>query len=250
MEIDEKNPPLFLLTVDRSESRGIFYIITPNGDEEGRPAQAVFFNSTDYSIDFIEPLSPFYQYLLENEKWLRSILFTTLKNSDRESRVIPFSFPSKAAPAAVPENGVKVYCDGSCSKGGNGGWSGLILFSDKEAVEISGGEGNSSSNRMELMAALRSLQKAEEIMGPDKQPALLLTDSHYVIFGLTHRLQVWRRNGFITAYGTPVINRELWEEMEALTGRIEVHCVKVNSATEPCHRQCDETAGKIMRGEL
>ena len=250
MEIDEKNPPLFLLTVDRSESRGIFYIITPDGDEEGRPAQAVFFSSTDYSIEFIEPLSPFYQYLLEHEKWLRSILYTTLKNINRETTVIPFSFPAKSAPAEVPESGVKVYCDGSCGKNGSGGWSGLILFPDKEAVEISGGEGDSSSNRMELMAALRSMQKGEEMMGPDKVPLILMTDSHYVIFGLTHRLQVWRRNGFITAYGTPVINRELWEEMEALTKRLEVHCVKVESSTDPFHKRCDETAGKIMRGEL
>lgn len=241
--------PLFILRIVESSENGIYYSIAVAGGDPSELPQSIFFNSGDYSITFIEPYTPFHQYLLENEKWLRSILYTTLKNSNREKVSIPFSFPDNRPLPAPPENAVSVYCDGSCGDTGNGGWGGVIIFPGADPVEITGEESSTTSNRMELAAAVESLLKAEEMMTAPL-PVALFTDSNYVIHGVSHRLQVWKRNGFITALGTPVLNRELWERLDSITGRVDLHCVKVDSAdNNPHHNRCDELAGIRMRGE-
>lgn len=249
MNIDEMSSRLFILRIKESGESGAYYSIAVEGSESGEDSQNLFFSSRDYLITFIEPYAPFYLYLLENEKWLRSILYTTLKIKDRDTISIPFSFPCEEKPrSAPPENSVRVYCDGSCSKNGNGGWGGVIIFHGKDPVEVSGEEPDTTSNRMELAAAVGALLRAESMMKGPPLPVILLTDSHYVIYGVTHRLQVWRKNGFITALGTPVLNRELWEELAAIIERVDVYCVKVDAAdNDPHHIRCDEIAGLRMR---
>jgi len=248
MEMNEMTSPLFMLRVVENCDSGIYYSIAVEGGDQSELPQSLFFNSLDYSITFIEPYAPFHQYLLDNEKWLRSILYTTLKNSNREKVSIPFSFPDDKPLPAPPENAVTVYCDGSCGDTGNGGWGGVIIFPGADPVEITGEENSTTSNRMELAAAVESLLKAEEMMRSTPRPVVLFTDSNYVIHGVSHRLQVWKRNGFITALGTPVINRELWEALDSILKRVELHCVKVDYAdNDPYHRRCDELAGILMR---
>ncbi len=239
--------PLFILRFEKNCENGIYYSISVQGSEPPELPQSLFFNSGDYTISFIEPYSGYYQYIIRNEKWLRSILCTTLKIRNREEISIPFSFPDETKGTLLPENPVRVYCDGSCGEGGNGGWGGVVILPGEEPVEISGEEIAATSNRMELAAAVESLLKAEEMMRAPL-PVALFTDSNYVIHGVSHRLQVWKRNGFITALGTPVLNRELWETLDSITGRVDLYCVKVDSAeNNPHHRRCDELAGICMR---
>jgi len=242
-------PPLFILRIEERSESGIYYVITADGSESVEVSQSLFFNRGDYTITFFEPHAPFYRYLLENEKWLRSILYTTLKIKERENIAIPFSFPAEdKSRTAPPENSARVYCDGSCGKNGNGGWGGVIIFPGEEPVEVSGEEQKTTSNRMELAAAVESLIKARSMTEQFTLSVILYTDSHYVIHGITHRLQVWKRNGFNTALGTSVINRDLWEELALLIEEVDVYCVKVDAADkDPWHIRCDELAGIRMR---
>lgn len=246
-------PPLFILRVvesSHSSENGIYYSISLQGSEPSEFPQYLFFSSVDYSITFMDPYAPFYLYLRKNEKWLRSILYTTLKNMKRDKTAIPFSFPEEKPLSPPPEIAVKVYCDGSCSDKGNGGWGGVIIFPGGELLEISGEDKSATSNRMELTAAVESLLKAEEMMNGCIVPVVLFSDSHYVIHGISHRLQVWMRNGFITALGSSVLNRDLWEELASIMERVEIYCAKVDAAdNDPFHMRCDKLAGMRMRGE-
>lgn len=248
MERENFITPLFRLEFIRHENDMNYYRIT-GADEPVLSVQNISFNTADYSIMFLEPVSCCYDYLHDNEKWLRSILCTTLKTEKLNGLSIPFSFPVETPEPDITADSLMVYCDGACSAAGRGGWGGVIIIPGSEPVEISGHEENTTSNRMELAAAVNSLRKAEYIINDPDTPVILLTDSQYVIQGITHRLQVWRRNGFITATGKPVINIDLWIELEEIMKRIKIRCVKTDSTADNNHRRCDGLAAEeIKRG--
>jgi ribonuclease HI len=124
----------------------------------------------------------------------------------------------------LPE--VIVFTDGACrGNPGPGGWGALLRFGTRE-LELSGGEKLTTNNRMELMAAIRSLQAL-------KKPCRvqLHTDSTYVRDGITKWIHGWRRNGWRTADRKPVKNAELWQELLDATGphRVDWHWVKGHS---------------------
>jgi ribonuclease HI len=124
----------------------------------------------------------------------------------------------------LPE--VDIFTDGACrGNPGPGGWAALLRFGARE-LEISGGEKLTTNNRMELMAAIRSLQSL-------KKPCRvqLYTDSIYVRDGIKKWIHGWRRNGWRTADKKPVKNAELWQELLEATAphRIEWHWVKGHS---------------------
>lgn len=251
MDRESSRTPLFRLEYLRSDSGGIYYLVTIDGCEDDRPGQIVFFNSSDYAISFIEPHPVWHRSLAENEKWLRSILYTTLKIKKPETISIPFTFPDEDTPAELPDKPVRVYCDGSCGEAGSGGWGGVILTGIGDTLEVSGEEDNSTSNRMELLAAVNTLLKTAEIIRGEERPVLLLSDSRYVVLGITCRLNLWQRNGFITSLGTPVVNRELWEQMADIIGTIQLHCARIESGkSDQYHRRCHELASMRMRREV
>ena len=119
------------------------------------------------------------------------------------------------APAPItdkPEPPVHLYTDGACSGNpGPGGWGALIRFGTIEK-ELSGGEAHTTNNRMELTAAIRSLQALTRPC-----TVVLHTDSQYVVKGITEWLPGWKRKGWKNSQGKPVENRELWEELDAAT---------------------------------
>ncbi len=238
--------PLFRLEFTRHENEMNYYRIT-SADEPDSTAQVVAFNTADYSITFVEPVSCYYNHLHDNEKWLRSILYTTLKKENLNGLSFPFTFPDETPLPEIAEDSVKVYCDGACSAAGRGGWGGVIIVPGSEPLEISGYEENTTSNRMELAAAVNSLRKAEEMIQDPCITVILLTDSQYVIQGITHRVQVWSRNGFITATGKPVINTDLWIEVSEIMKRIKIRCVKTDSSADSNHRRCDWLAAEKMK---
>jgi len=118
---------------------------------------------------------------------------------------------------------VEIFTDGACKGNpGPGGW-GAIIRSGANEKELSGGEANTTNNRMELLAAIRSLQAL-------KRPCqvVLTTDSVYVRDGITKWIFGWQKNGWRTADKKPVKNAELWQELldAAKPHRIEWRWVK------------------------
>lgn len=112
---------------------------------------------------------------------------------------------------------VEIYTDGACSGNpGPGGW-GAILVHGKTEKELSGGEPDTTNNRMEMMAAIKSLEAL-------KTPCdvALYTDSQYVMKGITEWIHDWKKCGWKTADKKPVKNAELWQQLEEAVSRHDV----------------------------
>ncbi len=112
---------------------------------------------------------------------------------------------------------VEIFTDGACKGNpGPGGW-GAVIRSGGHEKELSGGEADSTNNRMEMMAAIEALKAL-------KRPChvILTTDSVYVRDGITKWVHGWQRNGWKTADKKPVKNVELWQELVAAAARHDV----------------------------
>jgi ribonuclease HI len=114
------------------------------------------------------------------------------------------------------------FTDGACSGNpGPGGWGALLQAKDGEDVlkerELSGGEADTTNNRMELLAAIAALEALER---PSR--ITVVTDSAYVKGGITEWLQGWKRNGWKTMARKPVKNEDLWRRLEEAAARHEV----------------------------
>jgi ribonuclease HI len=118
---------------------------------------------------------------------------------------------------------VVIHTDGGASPNpGPGGWAAILSFGDREK-ELTGGETETTNNRMELTAAISALAAL-------KRPCLvdLHTDSQYLRDGITKYIAKWKRNGWRTADKKPVKNVDLWQRLDAALGdhRIRWHWVK------------------------
>jgi ribonuclease HI len=125
--------------------------------------------------------------------------------------------------AAAEAARVELYTDGAClGNPGPGGW-GVLLRAGSRERELSGGEAQTTNNRMELMAAIAGLEAL-------KRPCevVLTTDSQYVKLGVEQWMARWRANGWRTSDRKPVKNQDLWERLSAaLAGhRVTWHWVK------------------------
>ncbi|MDF1734779.1 MAG: ribonuclease HI [Minwuia sp.] len=112
---------------------------------------------------------------------------------------------------------VEIWTDGACSGNpGPGGWGAVLRFGDRER-ELSGGEVQTTNNRMELRAAIEALNAL-------KRPCevLLHTDSRYVMDGITDWIRGWQARGWKTAAKKPVKNADLWQELDAANSRHKV----------------------------
>jgi ribonuclease HI len=133
---------------------------------------------------------------------------------------------------------VIIATDGACKGNpGPGGWGAIIRMGAREK-ELSGGEAQSTNNRMEMMAAIRALQALTK---PCR--VTLMTDSVYVKDGITKWVHGWLRNNWRTASKQPVKNVELWQELlEAVKPhRIEWQWVK-GHAGHPDNERADVLA--------
>ena len=112
---------------------------------------------------------------------------------------------------------VEINTDGAClGNPGPGGWGALLRCGATER-ELSGGELDTTNNRMELMAAIVALETLS-----DACEVVLHTDSQYVQKGIGEWLPSWMRRGWKTAAGEPVKNRDLWERLLADASRHKV----------------------------
>jgi ribonuclease HI len=115
---------------------------------------------------------------------------------------------------------VRLFTDGACSGNpGPGGWAYILKTPDGKTVEASGGEKLTTNNRMELMGVIRGLEAL-----PEPSEVHLVGDSEYVLKGLSEWLAGWKRRGWKKADKKPVMNADLWQEIDRLT---QAHVVKV-----------------------
>lgn len=138
---------------------------------------------------------------------------------------------------------VVIYTDGACSGNpGPGGWGAILTFGDREK-EMSGGEENTTNNRMELMAAISALEGLKRPCQVD-----LYTDSSYVKNGITKWIHGWMKNGWKTASKKPVKNTEHWKRL--LTAlqphNVNWHWIKGHSG-HPENERADELARQGMQ---
>lgn len=117
---------------------------------------------------------------------------------------------------------VEIFTDGACSGNpGPGGWGAILRWRGEER-ELSGGEPDTTNNRMEMMAAIRAL---EALKRPTK--VRLHTDSAYLRDGITRWIHAWKVKGWKTADKKPVKNVDLWQRLEAAAERHRVEWVWV-----------------------
>ncbi|MEL7464717.1 MAG: ribonuclease HI [Pseudomonadota bacterium] len=139
------------------------------------------------------------------------------------------------------------YTDGACSGNpGPGGWGAILMARDGEREvkrrELSGGEANTTNNRMELTAAIEALNALGR-----PTAITLVTDSTYVKDGLTKWIHGWKRNGWKTAAKKPVKNEDLWRALDEAVQRHDVRWEWVKGhAGHPENERADELAREGM----
>lgn len=112
---------------------------------------------------------------------------------------------------------VEIFTDGACrGNPGPGGWAALLRFGASER-RLQGAEPATTNNRMELMAAIEGLAVLTE-----PSSVVLTTDSQYVRLGITKWIKAWQRRNWRRAGNKPVLNKDLWQRLQALNQTHEV----------------------------
>ncbi len=134
---------------------------------------------------------------------------------------------------------VTLYTDGACSGNpGPGGWAAILIYGNYQK-EMSGGEKNTTNNRMELTGVIRGLEALNQPCEVE-----LYSDSKYVIDALQKGWAVgWRRNGWVKGDKKPALNPDLWQRLLELVEyhTVHLHWVK-GHASNPMNNRCDELA--------
>ncbi|MDP2284906.1 MAG: ribonuclease HI [Pseudohongiella sp.] len=136
---------------------------------------------------------------------------------------------------------VEIYTDGACKGNpGKGGWGALLMY--KGVVkELYGGEMQTTNNRMELTAVIRALEAL-------KRPGLQIhvySDSRYVLSGIEEWLPAWKARSWKTSSRKPVLNQDLWQQLDQLNQQHQVvwHWVKGHSGNAG-NEKADELANR------
>ncbi|HEC07008.1 ribonuclease HI [Thiolapillus sp.] len=135
---------------------------------------------------------------------------------------------------------VTLYTDGACKGNpGPGGWGALLRYGEVEK-ELWGGEEATTNNRMELQAVIEGLSALTR-----PSSITIVTDSQYVKNGMTQWIHNWKRNGWKTAARKPVKNADLWQQLDALVQKHDVHWewVKGHSG-HPENERADQLANR------
>jgi ribonuclease HI len=137
---------------------------------------------------------------------------------------------------------VVAWTDGACSGNpGPGGWGAILTFGEHEK-ELSGGETETTNNRMELTAAIQAL---EALKGDCEVE--IHTDSQYLRDGITRWIHRWKTNGWRTGDRKPVKNAELWQRLDAARQRHSVDWRWVRGHDgNPMNERADELARRGM----
>lgn len=134
---------------------------------------------------------------------------------------------------------VVIYTDGACSGNpGPGGWAAILMYKDSRK-ELSGGESETTNNRMEVTAAIKGLEALNQPCSVD-----IYTDSAYLFNAFDKNwLFTWLRNNWKKADKKPVENQDLWEKLLSVTRSHSVKWHKVKGHAEnEFNNRCDELA--------
>ncbi len=118
-------------------------------------------------------------------------------------------------------NKISVFTDGGCSGNpGPGGWAYVLIDEEGNVISTSsGGEAQTTNNKMELCAVINAISACKII---DAKSITINTDSQYVKNGITQWIYNWKAKGWKTASKEPVKNRELWEELDKLNASCNI----------------------------
>jgi ribonuclease HI len=149
----------------------------------------------------------------------------------------------KAARRRSETNVVELFSDGACSGNPGPGGYGVILRYSGKSIELSGFAPHTTNNRMELTAVIEGLRRL-------KRPCRVrvITDSNYVVKGMTEWIEGWTRKKWTNSQKKPVLNKDLWEELLDLSKphRIEWVWIAGHSGHKENER-CDELARGAIR---
>lgn len=140
-------------------------------------------------------------------------------------------------------NKVLIFTDGACSGNpGPGGWGCILKYQDHKK-ELSGGDIETTNNRMELTAVIKALETLKR-----KCDIIITTDSNYVKNGITQWIKKWEKNNWLTSSKTPVKNKELWQELNSLSKKHNIKWVWVKGHSGHVENErCDELARKEIK---
>jgi ribonuclease HI len=156
------------------------------------------------------------------------------------------------------EASLKIYTDGGCSGNpGPGGWAYVMVTETfqgpKVLEESSGGEKDTTNNRMELRAVIESLKSLKTMSPRSALPrrAVICTDSQYVQKGITEWVHKWKKNAWRTSDKKPVKNQDLWMELDSLAGELTLgwEWVKGHAGIE-YNERCDKLAQEQIREQV
>lgn len=141
-----------------------------------------------------------------------------------------------------------IYTDGSClGNPGPGGWGIVVYFVDGSVFEMGDAEPETTNNRMEMQAAIAALRVLAA--AGQQEPIALYSDSEYLKNGVTKWVKGWKKKGWKTSEGKPVLNKDLWETLDELnTPRVEWTYVRGHSGNEGNER-CDVIARTFAAGK-
>ena len=208
-----------------------------------------------------------FKAFIDKQEALNFLGITTPKEAEKpKKRTIGFAYPGKDSEDEADEkmsnldildtekDTVKsvydyyIYTDGSClypeiRKGekisGPGGYAAIIIPQDgSPVVKLSGGEPDTTNNRMEIKAAIEGLKRIE-----DGKSILLFTDSKYLKNGIESWLELWKSQNWERKNHAPILNLELWKELDREVSRVQLHLVWVRGHTgDPYNETCDQMA--------
>ena len=145
-----------------------------------------------------------------------------------------------------PLKKILLITDGAClGNPGPGGWAAILRYG-ANAKEIFGCEKHTTNNRMELTAAIEGLRALKEHCEVE-----VVTDSEYMKNGITTWIKNWKKRGWLTSQKKPVVNRDLWEELDDQTERhtMKWSWTKGHAAHEDNNR-ADELASRAAREQV
>ncbi|MBV5261972.1 ribonuclease HI [Synechococcus moorigangaii CMS01] len=142
----------------------------------------------------------------------------------------------------------RIYTDGGCIHNpGPGGWGVVVQFSDGSVWEMGDRQPETTNNRMEMQAAIQALEFVQT--HSPHTPVRLLTDSKYVIDGITKWIKGWQKKGWKTAAGKPVLNQDLWQQLNQLNSPDITWCHVKGHSGEAGNERADAIANGFARGQ-
>ena len=141
---------------------------------------------------------------------------------------------------------VQLITDGAClGNPGKGGWACILRFGEHKR-ELYGFEPHTTNNRMEIRAAIEGLKRLKESCAVE-----IVTDSEYLKNGITKWILGWKRNGWVKKDKQPVLNQDLWVELDNLVSAHETKWLWTKGhASHEDNNRCDELATRAARDQI